>query len=319
MVNTLAQAQVSVYPVDPRGVMTNTAMQASNTAPNQISALATGTTRFNLGKDAEHSTMQAVAADTGGEPYYNRNNLAEAVKDAIDSGANYYTLAYSPSEHKTGGEWRSIQVALTGDLAKQGYHLSYRRGYFAEDTKVKAYKTGTGTVSAAAFAPQQQAHLYARESMSRGAPAPTDILFTARVLPHSARPEDTLAAGNVLDPKTPLAPPYRRYDVDVAAMPKYFTLTKQTNGNYTGAVELAVFVYSSDGKLMNTTAKKLTLNLTQEAYEKFEKNVVGVHAEVSAPAEKNSVLRIGFQDVPSNKIGALEVATASVKNLPPQQ
>ena len=35
-------------------------------------------------------------------------------------------------------------------------------------------------------------------------------------------------------------PPYRRFDVDVAAMPKYFTVTKQEDGNYKGAIELKV-------------------------------------------------------------------------------
>lgn len=317
MVNTLTQAQVSVYPVDPRGLQSNTAFQASDVRPNQMGNFASTSASFNASHAAEHATMQAIASDTGGVPFYNGNDLGKAVDNAINDGANYYTLAYSPSEHKTGGEWRSIQVSLNDDLAKAGYTLSYRKGYFADNTKVPAYKTGSGTVSTVNFTPQREAHNYAREAMTRGAPLPTQILFTARVLPHSTRPEDTLAAGNVVDPKTPLAPPYRRFDVDVAAMPKYFTLTKQESGNYTGAIELAVFVYSVDGKLINTTAKKLSINLTPDAYAHFEKNYVGVHVEVSAPAEKDSVLRIGFQDVPSNHIGALEVATSSVKNLQP--
>lgn len=317
MLNTLTQAQVSVYPVDPGGLQTNAAFQASDVRPNQASNFAGTLSSSNASRVANHASMQAFASDTGGVPYYNGNDLGKAIDNAINDGANYYTLAYSPSEHKTGGEWRSIQVSLNDDLAKAGYTLSYRKGYFADNTKVPAYKTGSGTVSTASYTPAQQGHNYAREAMTRGAPLPTDILFTARVLPHSTRSEDTLAAGNVVDPKTPLAPPYRRFDVDVAAMPKYFTLTKQQSGNYTGAIELAVFVYSVEGKLINTTAKKLSINLTPDAYAHFEKNYVGVHVEVSAPAEKDSVLRIGFQDVPSNHIGALEVATSSVKNLQP--
>jgi VWFA-related protein len=319
MMNTLAQAQVSVYPVDPGGLQSNSAFQASDVRPQQASNFAGNVASFNANQIANHATMQSIAASTGGVPFYNQNDLGKAVDNAINDGANYYTLAYSPSELKTGGEWRSIQVALNGDLAKAGYTLSYRNGYYAENTKVPAYKTGAGTVSTVNFTPQTERRNYIHDAMTRGAPMPTDILFTARVLPHSTSPEDTLAAGNVVDPKVPLAPPYRRFDVDVAAMPKYFTLTKQTNGSYLGAIDLAVFVYSMDGKLINTAAKKLTLNLTQDAYEKFEKNYVGFHLEVSAPADKDSVLRIGFQDLPSNKIGALEVATSSVKNLPPQQ
>ncbi len=56
--------------------------------------------------------MQAIASDTGGAPFYNQNNLSKAIDDAFESGANYYTLSYSPSEKKTGGEWRSIRVQL---------------------------------------------------------------------------------------------------------------------------------------------------------------------------------------------------------------
>jgi len=318
MVNTLTQAQVSVYPVDPRGLQGNAAFHNDDVRLGQATNFASNSANFNSSQAAEHSTMQALASDTGGVPFYNGNDLGKAVDSAINDGANYYTLAYSPSEHKTGGEWRSIQVSLNGDLAKAGYTLSYRRGYFAEDSRQPAYKTGTGTVSAVNFTPEREAHNYARGSMAHGAPTPTDILFTARVLPHSTRPDDTLAAGNVVNPKAPLAPPYRRYDVDAAALPKYFTLTKQANGNYTGAIALAVYVYSPDGKLLNTAAKNLTLNLTPDAYEKFEKSpLVGVQLQVSSPADKDSVLRIGFQDVPSNHIGALEVATSSVKNLQP--
>jgi len=318
MLNILTQAQVSVYPVDPQGLQSNSAFQASDVRPQQASNFAGNVDSFNNNQVATHSTMQSIAFQTGGQPFYNQNDLGKAVDNAINDGANYYTLAYSPSDHKNGGEWRSIKVDLNGELAKAGYTLSYRRGYFAENTKVPAYRTGTGTVSAVKFTPQTERRNYIHDAMTRGAPLSTDILFTARVLPHSTRPDDTLAADNVLDPKTPLAPPYRRFDVDAAAMPKYFTLTKQTNGNYLGAIELAVFVYTPDGKLINVAAKKLKLNLTPEDYEKFEKNVVGVHVEVSAPAAKDSVLRIGLQDVPSSKIGAVEVATASVKNLPPE-
>ena len=206
-------------------------------------------------------------------------------------------------------------MALNGDLAKAGYTLSYRRGYFAENTKHPDYKTGTGTVSTANFMPEHETHNYARDAMTRGAPMPTDILFYSAGAAALSGPGRHAGRWQRARARTPLAPPFRRFDVDVAAMPKYFTLTKQASGNYARAIELAVFVYSPDGKLIkNTTAKKLTLNLTQDAYDKFEKNAVGVHVEVSAPADKNSVLRIGPREMclPTT-LARWEVATASVK------
>lgn len=318
MTNLLTQARVSVYPVDPRGLQTDPAFEQGDVLPNQISAAASASPAFYNQKASEHTTMQVFASDTGGVPFYNRNNLSAAVTDAINDGANYYTLAYTPTEHKTKGEWRSIHVELSSEASHRGFRLSYRRGYYAENLTQGADKQiGKASLTTAAFTSRAAGQNYARSAMLHGAPAPTDIPFTTRVLPHSTATSDTLAASNVLDPKSPIAPPFRNFDVDAAAMPRYFTLTQQPNGNYTGALELAVFVYSLDGKLINTTAKKFTFDFTPDMYAHFTKNVVGIHVEVSTPAKSDSILRIGLQDVPSNRIGAVEVPTAAVRNLAP--
>lgn len=317
MTNLLTKAQVSIYPVDPRGVQTDPGFQAANTSPNQITAARTASQNFYGNQAAEHSTMQAIAADTGGEPFYNRNDLSKAVTDAINSGANYYTLAYTPNEKKTGGEYRSIQIKLTGDAAGRGLHLSYRQGYFADNLKVPAHRTGTAETTTAAFTPIAAARTYVAAAKAHGAPLPTDILFTSRVLPHSTDEEELVAKDNVLNPKDPLKPPYRRYDVDALALTHYFTLTKQPDGNYAGGVQLAAFVYSSDGKLLNEAARQLSFNLTPDAYARLQKENVGVHLEISAPVKGETYLRIAFQDMPSNRIGAVELPLASVSNLPP--
>jgi len=58
--------------------------------------------------------MRLVAADTGGEAYYNTNAVGKAVADAIADGENYYTLGYAPSEAKTTGAYHTITVRLRG-------------------------------------------------------------------------------------------------------------------------------------------------------------------------------------------------------------
>ena len=86
--------------------------------------------------------MQANRIRHRRRAFYNRNNLTSAVGDAIDNGANYYTLSYSPSEKKTGGEWRSIHIDFANPETYKGAQLSYRRAYFADNLKVPAHKTG---------------------------------------------------------------------------------------------------------------------------------------------------------------------------------
>jgi VWFA-related protein len=304
MTNLLTRAQVSVYPIDPRGLTTE-------------SAIGTEAQASFAQRSAEHATMQSVASDTGGEALYNRNDLTKAVGDAIADGANYYTLSYSPSEKKTGGEWRNIHIALANPAARKGVELSYRRGYFADNLKVPGHHTGTASVNEDPNAPSVESVRFARTAMLHGAPTPQDIPFTTRILPASAATEDTPAPGNELDPKNPMKPPYRRYDVDCAAAARYFELTETADGHHVGAIQAAVFVYSNRGMLLNTVTRTLHLDLTPAEYAKFQRLGFREHFELSVPAKGESFFRVGIDERGSGRIGAVEVASSAVRNLPP--
>jgi hypothetical protein len=71
--------------------------------------------------------MHQIADDTGGEAFYGNNDPGEMLKRGFEDGDNYYTLAYQPRDHNWNGQYRKISVKLNAS----GYHLSYRRGYFA--------------------------------------------------------------------------------------------------------------------------------------------------------------------------------------------
>lgn len=320
MINLLTEAQVSIYPIDPQGLAPEPVFQAASSAtslgrPNVVSeTLASSNQRAS-----EQATMQAIASDTGGEPFYNRNNLTMAVGDALDSGANYYTITYSPSEKKTAGEWRSIRVALATPEANKGAQLSYRNGYFADNLKVPAHHTGTAEVSEDPNAPSVESSRNSRLAMLHGAPTRQDIPFTVRVLPASTSTEDTVAAGNGPDPKDPMKPPYRRYDVDCAAAARYFFLAEQPNGNRVGSVQAAVFIYDPRGKLLNTVSRTLHFDFTPAQYADFQRLGFREHLEVSAPAKGESFLRIGIEEKTSGRIGTIEVASSAVSNLPPPE
>jgi VWFA-related protein len=105
MMELLAVARVSVYPVDSRGLATR---------PH----------------DWDHLRMDQMAAETGGKAFYNTNGVGEALPEAIANGSDYYTLAYAPSDGKYDGALRRIDVKLSDN---ENYDLEYRRGYFADD------------------------------------------------------------------------------------------------------------------------------------------------------------------------------------------
>jgi VWFA-related protein len=317
MTNLLTRAQVSVYPVDPHGVQADSAFTADGVNPSQGAQFSQRQASFYANDAAVHATMQAFASDTGGEAIYNRNNLVQAATDAIEDGANYYTLSYTPSENKTGGEWRSIRVQLSKPENFKGVQLSYRRGYFADNLKVTAHKTGTAEVSADPNASSIESNPYSRTAMLHGAPTPQDIPFTTRVLPVSKAPEQLLAAGNQLPPNGSMKPPYRRYDVDCAAAARYFTLTQRPDGHRVGSVQVAVFAYDSRGQLLNTVSRTLTFDLTPDGYAQFQRLGLREHMEISAPAKGVIFLRIGVAEKTSGRIGAVEIASAEVDGLAP--
>jgi hypothetical protein len=68
-----------------------------------------------------------IAKSTGGRAYHSDNGLKDLLNDAVEDGANYYTLSYSPSNRNYNGGLRYIQVGL----AKKGYNVSYPRSYHA--------------------------------------------------------------------------------------------------------------------------------------------------------------------------------------------
>ncbi|HEY2360874.1 MAG TPA: hypothetical protein VGK36_07160, partial [Candidatus Angelobacter sp.] len=56
-----------------------------------------------------------------------RGEMSQAVADET----KYYTLAYVPENHEWNGKYRKIEVKAVS----KGLRLSYRRGYFATETK----------------------------------------------------------------------------------------------------------------------------------------------------------------------------------------
>ncbi|MGD0646948.1 MAG: VWA domain-containing protein [Acidobacteriaceae bacterium] len=317
--NLLAKAQVAVYPIDARGLKVPPTYNAAasgrsySSNPQKFSA---ALTNFYSSQAAEHSTMDTLASETGGKAYFNTNDLASSVEQAMDAGANYYTLTYSPLNRKEDGSYREIRVDLNG-AATRDLQLSYRRGYYADDARSHDKDAESATTSEAAISSHGQTTAYQRAAMSRGAPTPQDLLFKVRVLPASTAIEKTVAPANRLDASVSPTGPFRRYAVDYVALPSELTLSLQPDGRREGAIEFLVYVFDVDGKLLNATGKTVSLNLTPTTYARLMKSAIECHLEISAPTGAETFLRVGVRDVPSNHFGVIEVATASVSRLAP--
>jgi VWFA-related protein len=102
--------EVSVYPIDTRGLQVDPAYSAaSGRAPSAGSAGAFSTRQF-----FEHNDLDQVAEATGGHAFYNTNGIKQAVAEVIDTGSSYYTLSYYPTNKKWDGSYRNLKLELPG-------------------------------------------------------------------------------------------------------------------------------------------------------------------------------------------------------------
>jgi VWFA-related protein len=308
--NLLTLNQVAVYPVDARGLMVSPSFSAAKSGSQygrNPSTFGKDDTKFFQQTAAEHATMLQMAQQTGGKAFINTNGLSQAVASAIDAGSNYYTIAYSPTNTNWNGNFRKIQV----NLQQQGYTLSYRRGYYADDPNSPTKHTGTTTITPATK-PVDPMHA----AMMRGGPDPTQIILKARVLPASTVSEDTLAEGNVLNPNLKIQGPFRRYDIDYAADSRA-AITQTPDGVYHLDVRFLAYVYDQDGNLINFADNSAHAALSSATYAELLKHGLPYHQEISVPVKGQYYLRVGIHDLNGNRVGALELPIASIKDLAP--
>ncbi len=308
--NLLARSQVAVYPVDSRGLFTATMTEA-----------VTNGRRYGLNPDArqqdqstfstetvdENTTMRQMAEATGGHAYLNTNNLSEAVQKAIDSGSNYYTLVYSPSNKKLDGGYRKISI----HLAQGNYTLTYRKGYYADATvaerKLQSPESGGKAQSSGKNAASGNDAM--RTAMQRGAPDPTEIIFKALVVA-SPGTSGTVAEGNVATPRS--KPPYRVMTIAYAINPGDITMPSRPDGARHVDLDFVTVVYDREGQVYTQQTNNVNVFAKPEGYQEFLKGGVTYQQQVAVPAKGEFYLRVGVHDLIGDKIGAIEVPAAGV-------
>jgi VWFA-related protein len=321
----LAHGRVAVYPIDCRGVQasptTLSEYQGRTTNNGNPSSFLGDKASFEHSMASEHFTMERLASNTGGRAIMNENDLTKATVQAIEIGSNYYTLSYSPTNANWNGDFRKIEVKL----ARQGYSLAYRNGYYAEDPDspknviASATSTTPATATTAGTVPLASDNgRLIRAAMMHGAPGATEILYKVRVLP-TKDVEDLIAEGNVLSPLglKKASGRFRRYIVDFDADAKDMLFPPKPDGGFDCKVEFVVQVYQADGQLVNTASRTLIATLSIAQRNKLVYGGFPFHEEVSVPVNGTYSLRIGVHDFNSDHIGAVEVPVASVKDLPP--
>jgi VWFA-related protein len=305
----LTAARVAVYPVDSRGLMTQTPFDANYVpSPNGLSVNSQGkltaasktqniskaSTQFMTQTAEEQSSIKAIAEETGGKAFVNDNDLKGAVEEAIENGSSFYTIAYSPAAAAFDGSFRRIKISVD----KGDYKLAYRDGYFADPAFGPSVQNpeGANLITAAIL---------------HGAPPSTQIILKARILPAT---DPLLKSAKLPDgPQGQMAAamkgPTQRYVVDLSVDPRDFTFTDTPEGAHLARLEFLLVAYDADGNRVNFLDQAFNVNFSPKQYQEAMTN--GLHARIplDLPAGRIS-LRIAVQDLTAGRAGSMEVPLA---------
>ena len=237
----LTVSKVAVYPIGAQGMMNDHWMEAGGAGPGNSAGTgrANGKTLLNhiAGPGGENDTramqitaMEQLASDTGGKAFFNTNDLNAAVKRAINDGAHYYTLAYTPTNNKLDGSYRRIEVKVS---AMGKYKLAYRRGYNADDMKTAEVRLESSPL---------------RPLLKFGLPDATQLLYGVRVAPaaHQPTPNDKRAGMNPA-----LSGPVTRYALDFMIRWTDVNFDLRPDGTHHGKIQLGLLAYDRNGKAVN--------------------------------------------------------------------
>ncbi len=305
----LTAARVAVYPVDARGLLGSTTTDAAY-SPNGTNVTVSSGGKMavhgnsmndsSVVKDydtfmtqamEEHGSMEQIAEQTGGAASVNNNDLKGAVASAVENGASFYTLAFAPGGKKLDGQFRKVQVKLDG----AGYALAYRRGYYAEPGN-KPSEHNPGTVSDVDTA------------ALHGAPAATQVLFVARVLPSSDPAFQGIPIANA--PQGALAGslkgPTQCYLVDLTVDAHGVVFTSGAGGVHQAQLEFLLMAYDADGKRENYVDRGYAINIKPEDFAQKLESGIRARLALDLP-EGHSSVRVVVQDLIAGHAGSLEV------------
>jgi len=293
-------SKIAVYPIGAEGVMEDHVLEANSSGPG-------GTNPGNISSHPDANmdpymagaatridtifAMEQLAASTGGKAFYNTNDINGAIERAINDGAQYYTLGYSPLDRKMDGGYRRIDVKVTTGK----YKLAYRRGYNADQGLPSDANSGGDPLA---------------PLLVFGLPPASGVLYGVQAAPSTPQPApDAALAGDNPRLKRPLT----RYRVDFVMRAEDVILKLTPQGGRTGRILVGLKAYGGDGNAVNWQESMETLNVNAAAYEAVQKTGIPAHFEFDLPANTALHLVTAVFDWNSGKAGSLEISVPAAR------
>jgi VWFA-related protein len=252
----LTNADLAVYPVDARGLMTADTGVRSNLG-NRYGRSTTASDRpFPALSTSNFDSMNMLADRTGGRAFYNRNDIWGAIREAIDDSRVTYELGYYPQGVDWNGKFREIKV----EVKKPGAHVRARKGYFAMPEPKLTPQLRQAIIAQSATSPLE----------------PTGIGVIVRVKPLDPRSDRKLHAVGVFD--------LREFALQLK------------DGRWSGAIDTVFLQLDNKSQIINAIDETTHLHLETATYERLAKEGVTYSKDVPilpGAVELRLVLRDG--------------------------
>ncbi|MBZ5567251.1 MAG: VWA domain-containing protein [Acidobacteriia bacterium] len=274
----LTDAQISIYPVDARGLIGAIGISDASSKGTSGGLLRIGNDYGQTVAASSSSmldsqaSMVEIADETGGRVFKNRNDVDNCVATAGGDGGTYYTLGYYPGRKKQDNQFHKFSVRVK----RPGVQLRYRRGYFAVEP---------GKSSAKEKDAELMGTLYSSNLQS------TMVLFDAQIVPPAPAAKAQLPVRFLVRPES--------------------IATEEDKGGVRLDLDFVVAAFSPDGKLAAREGKTVATTIDTAQYAQVKQRGLLVPVEIDlSPGEYQ--LRLAVRD---NLTGYLGTLTAHL-NLP---
>ena len=215
--------------------------------------------------------------ETGGELFFNRNDVDAEIARSQQMGANYYTLTYQPEQRDQNGKFRRIRVILRD----RNLRAVTKAGYFAPDEH-------------APINPRQQGMMKLAEA------AQSTIPFTALDvrLANVQRHADTGTA-----------------EFTVQLMFKNVSLLPAEDGKYTASLALAAVSLDANQEIKASKIESVTVHSSTQDSTRLPAVASTFNVRVRVPRNTRTV-RVVMEDRENGRMGAAELSRKAIDAAP---
>ena len=274
MTGRLADAQLSLYTIDARGLDVPNAGETGG-------PVAGGRNIRDFGNRAQmpveaaadsRDTLRVIAQQTGGRAFLNTNDIAGAIATGIEDGSRYYVLGFRPAGKGNDKDYRRLKVTM----ARKGLRVRHRLGYYLHPPESEKESSKNKQ------APEKVWGALLPQGMGT-----TEVTFFARIHPPKDTPDKSVSVQFIVDGDT-------------------VEFKTGEDGRRALDLDFYVGVYSDHAKLVTESHRQVQAEFSTSGYERARTE--GVTYPVELELEPGAYrFHLMVQDNATGKTGGLVI------------